>query len=124
MLPWRSPGGESPWFGENQSERTSQALSTLLDALPHDNLVWGGDWNHSLIGSELAGSKHGRKHIQSTISKLDMQVPTEELMCKGDSLHSVDHIAVPRSWHVKGAERISVLSLSDHDAYVVDVEQD
>lgn len=35
---------------------TEEAIKTLLSKLPTNDLVWGGDWNHSLIGKEHAGS--------------------------------------------------------------------
>lgn len=38
---------------------------------------------------------------------------------------SIDHIAVPDNWTITSAERLLVPSrLTDHDAYVIDVQKD
>lgn len=40
-----------------------------------------------------------------------------------DDVWSIDHIAVPATWSVREATRIDPISLSDHDAYVIEVDQ-
>ena len=89
-------------------------------------MVWGGDWNPALRGSEYAGSRAGRVHIEHAVRRLDLQVPTELLPHRIDGLLSIDHIAVPTSAIVRSAERVAAAvgdrRLSDHDAYVVSME--
>ena len=75
ILPWRGSGGEHPWAGDSHAARTERAISELLKNLPVGNLVWGGDWNHSLLGSEVAGSLAGRSYVLQAVSRLNLQVP-------------------------------------------------
>jgi len=120
ILPWRGSGGESPWKGATHADRTEAAISTLLSKLPNADLVWGGDWNHSLIGAELAGSKGGRSVLLKAIESLGLSVPTAELMHRNDICNAIDHIGVPQNWLMKSVKRIVADRLSDHDAYVID----
>ncbi|WP_347057399.1 endonuclease/exonuclease/phosphatase family protein [Blastococcus sp. HT6-30] len=127
ILPWRDSGGEPTWPGAEpprnlHSGRTRYAVRQLVCALPHQDLVWGGDWNHALSGDEYAGSKGGRAHVRAAVNLLGLQVPTAELPHRLDGLLSIDHIAVPTSWTVRDARRLDATGLSDHDGYVVDVE--
>ncbi len=120
ILPWRS-AKETPWVGSNHSERTEGAIKSLLKQLPTSDLIWGGDWNHSLIGREYAGSIGGRNHVLDAVEKLKLNVPTTGLSHRGDYCHAIDHIGVPMSWKVESATRIPAVELSDHDAYVLEV---
>ena len=99
---------------------TKDVIETLLNKLPKSDLVWGGDWNHSLIGKEYAGSMGGRNHLLEAINKLGLNVPTTGLSHRGNYCHAIDHIGVPLSWKVECAKRIDAQGLSDHDAYVVE----
>lgn len=85
--------------------------------------MWGGDWNHSLVGPETAGSTAGRGHLERALDELGLQVPTRDLPHRFDGIGTIDHIAVPRKVAVVGATRVSAVgvegALSDHDAYVV-----
>jgi len=122
ILPWRGVKANSaPWHGSNHSEMTENAISALLRNLPKGDLVWGGDWNHSLIGKEHAGSMGGRHHVLEAVSQLGLNVPTTDLSHRGNYCQSIDHIGVPVSWKVESAERVDAQGLSDHDAYVVEV---
>lgn len=128
ILPWRSSGGEPTWPGADpprnvHAGRTRYAVEMLLNELPHRDLVWGGDWNHALSGTEYAGSQGGRKHLMRSVTELGLQVPTAELPHRLPGLLTIDHIAVPGSWTVRSAERLDAAGLSDHDAYVIDAER-
>lgn len=98
----------------------------MLAAFPRGSLVWGGDWNHSLFGTESAGSKAGRAHLEYALSRLGLQVPTRDLPHRLDGVGTIDHIAVPRDVTVLVALCVSALSpegaLSDHYAYIVQIE--
>ncbi len=120
ILPWRGSGGELPWTGATHADRTEAAISQLLSKLPKANLVWGGDWNHSLLGAEVAGSKGGRSALLKAIESLRLIVPTAELMHRNDICNAIDHIGVPQNWLMKSVKRIAADGLSDHDAYVID----
>jgi hypothetical protein len=111
----------APWHGSSHSEMTENAIKTLLSDLPKSDLVWGGDWNHSLIGKEHAGSMGGRIHLLEAVKQLELNVPTTSLSHRGNYCQAIDHIGVPLSWNVECAKRIDAKGLSDHDAYVVEV---
>ena len=122
ILPWRGVKVDSaPWHGSNHSEITENAISALLRNLPKGDLVWGGDWNHSLIGREHAGSMGGRLHLLDAIRQFELKVPTAGLSHRGNYCQAIDHIGVPLSWSVESAKRVNTQGLSDHNAYVVEV---
>lgn len=122
ILPWRGVQANSaPWQGSNHSEMTNEAIKTLLRELPTNDLVWGGDWNHSLIGKEHAGSMGGRNHLLEAVNQLKLNVPTTCLSHRGNYCQAIDHIGVPLSWSVESAKRVDAQGLSDHDAYVLEV---
>jgi len=122
ILPWRSCGSREPWGAGTHAEKTLKTLRVLETALPTAGLVWGGDWNHALTGTETAGSKAGRNALLATIHKLNLKVPTSEEPHRIEGISSIDHIAVPTDG-AAGAERVAAeaagMRLSDHDAYVV-----
>ena len=126
ILPWMGAGAVAPWSGANHEEWTRNALDMLLENLPAIDLVWGGDWNHSLCGSEGAGSMGGRRHVLAAVKRLELCVPTAFLAHPIAGLRSIDHIALPKDSVVNRAERweAKVHGLSDHDAYVVEVAAD
>jgi endonuclease/exonuclease/phosphatase family metal-dependent hydrolase len=126
VLPWRACGARPPWVGTRHADKTANALDDLLLRLrATDSLVWGGDWNHALSGKEYAGSQGGRREILRALAELDLVVPTTELPHPIEGLLSIDHVAVP-SGTVASAARVEAIHeatrLSDHDAYVVDVD--
>lgn len=124
VLPWRSCG-PVPWGEGTHAERTARALDTLVGNLPRNDLVWGGDWNHSLVGPEWAGSKAGRAHLEGALEELGLQVTTRDLPHRIDGVGTIDHIAVSREATVVDARRVSGIgtdgALSDHDAYVIEL---
>lgn len=121
VLPWRGCGGQAPWNGENHGDRTEAAVRSICAALPHGDLVWGGDWNHALSGSEHAGSKAGRQHVLEAVEVRQLDVATSDEPHQISGLLSIDHIAVPRGWPAL-VQRVAANGLSDHDAYVVDLD--
>ena len=123
ILPWRGCGSREPWVGANTAERTRHAVDAIAATRP---TIWGGDWNHALTGREYAGSMGGRSHLLSTLDSLELRSATAEAPHQIDGLLSIDHLAVPVSWTASAVEHHSARSgdrrLSDHDAYVVEVE--
>lgn len=150
VLPWQGSGGYSPWAAvpENEAlaaevhelrtwsatpceqsphaDRTANALARLLPELRGKTLVWGGDWNHALVGLVTAGSGGGLCVLRAAIAKLRLRVPTTFLLhYKYDC--TIDHIAVPESWNICGSWWVDAtrngkpLSDDHHDAYVIHV---
>lgn len=122
ILPWRSCGGRHPWVGNSTAERTIEAVGAVEAAEP---TIWGGDWNHALIGREWSGSIAGRNALLTTVARLGLGAATAEAPHQIDDLLSIDHIALPRDWEVASPERFRArhagVRISDHDAYVVEV---
>ena len=125
VLPWRNCASRPPWVGDRHADKTRNAVDDLLLRLrAADHLVWGGDWNHALLGREYAGSRGGRDSILSALDELDLVAPTAELPHKTGGLLSVDHIAVSAGRSASATRIVAEHGgkrLSDHDAYVVEV---
>jgi hypothetical protein len=117
-LPWRGCG--PLWPGARHVDQTQGVVAELLNSLPTDGLVWGGDWNHALSGDEWAGSKGGRGHVLAAVEQLGLQVPTAALPHRIDGLLSIDHIAVSAGMTVVSADCLAANGLSDHDSYIIE----
>ena len=121
ILPWATCGNEPPWVGSSLAEKVVNTLSNLLAALPHQDLVWGGDWNQNLTGEwENVGTKD-RQSILDAISSFNLRVATADLLHQNSISHSIDHIAIPFVWKFEKPIRVAATGLSDHDAYVIQV---
>lgn len=122
ILPWRSCGSRHPWVGNSTAERTVEAVGAIEAAQP---TIWGGDWNHALVGREWSGSIAVRNALLAAVARLGLEAATTEAPHQIDDLLSIDHIALPRDWEVARPERLRALyagvRISDHDAYVVEV---
>lgn len=123
ILPWRACGSGPPWSGDTHVARTAAAITAIMTALPDGPVVWGGDWNHALVGREYAGSVAARLRILSALEDRRLSVPTRDLPHRIAGLLSIDHVALPEG--VPGtASRVSAVvdgtALSDHDLYVVE----
>lgn len=126
ILPWKGCRSMPPWTGESHADKTRNTIDDLLIHLrAADSLVWGGDWNHALTGKEYAGSIGGRRAVVDVLEALGLQSATADLPHATEGLLTIDHVAVPAGLRA-AASRIDVTHegkrLSDHDAYVVEVE--
>lgn len=124
VLPWRTCGPDWPWCGGDQASRTADALDSLDRAFT-DDLVWGGDWNQTMTGPNYGGTRIGRAAIEDLLLRRGLFLATRDLPHRQPGMASIDHIAVPENWTITSAERLPVPSrLTDHDAYVIDVQKD
>lgn len=122
ILPWAGSGGKDPWQGEDHPARVANTLQALAPFLrAQTDLVWGGDWNHSLAGPERAGSDVGRADLLSLVEELTLDVPTAVLSHRRAGLLSIDHVALRGG--SEEARRVVAYGngerLSDHDFYFV-----
>jgi hypothetical protein len=128
VLPWRAARLSWPDEGANLAGITRAALGRLEEGLTQrpGDVVWGGDWNHALEGPDHVGTRVGRSTLKALIATLGLQAPTAELGHRDRGMCSIDHIAVPERWKVGSAEQLTAEAdgrrLSDHDAYVVELE--
>jgi hypothetical protein len=116
---------DSPWIGDKLEDRARPGIEQLKKVLPKANTVWGGDWNQNLTGGwQNVGSKGLRTLVKSAVSALGLQVATtEQRQQAGSRYYTIDHIAVPSHWRDRNPVRIEAAGLSDHDAYVVEVDK-
>lgn len=126
VLRWLASGAQDPRNGASHDDRVSAAIRSLRTCAPAGSLLWGGDWNHSL-DSRVIGSRRGRNAIIELADSLVLQVPTTCLPHQRGTGRSIDHIAVPASWEIRDCWNVPTFAkstnLSDHDLYVVEVEQ-
>jgi hypothetical protein len=121
VLPWPSAPRGDPWIDGSTADRTEAAVEAIVSRL-EGHVVWGGDWNHPVAGSD-SGYYHGREFTLAAAGMLGLQIPTADLPGRHLPARSIDHIAVPISWHLRSKEHRTVnASLSDHDVYVVEVD--
>jgi hypothetical protein len=121
VLPWKGAWAVFPWSGDGHAAKTQATVDALREHLRPD-VIWGGDFNHAMTGSEVAGSRKGRGHVHDLLRDLHLRVPTTHLAHRHPSLLSIDHIAVPGNADIGAVQRIDATGLSDHDAYVVTLE--
>jgi hypothetical protein len=127
ILPWRGCKRTAPslWVGGTLEEMTRHVLDSISEAFSKSILVWGGDWNQSLMQSrDDVGSKSRKERLKTAISALGLCVPTAELAKQsGNGHHTIDHIAIPKGWRLASSpRRVDAKGLSDHDAYIVEVD--
>lgn len=129
VLPWRGARPYWPDEGSTVAAMTLAALGRLGPSLISNEhaVVWGGDWNHAMTGREHAGSMEGRRAIEALVATAGLVVTTIDAPHRIDGLLSIDHIAVPTRWARAPCRRVVAEAkgarLSDHDAYVVEVER-
>ena len=122
ILPWKGARSVMPWSGVNHGAKTAATIDELAPHLSRAQVIWGGDFNHAMVGREWAGSIAGRGHIEGLLSALHLRVPTTHLAHRIKGLLSIDHIAVPTGMTISHACRVDATGLSDHDAYVVTLD--
>lgn len=124
VLPWPRAGVHWPWGSAGHADRMRETLTSLAGEMNDRVVVWGGDWNQPLTGNLAGFSRTGRDLVGSTARRLGLQVPTSELPGRPVGQAAIDHVAVPAEWQVDAVGTIRVAdSLSDHDAYWVDVRR-
>lgn len=126
ILPWKGCDSGPPWVGDRHVDKTQNAVNDLVAELTSiKSLVWGGDWNHALTGKEYAGTMGGRRAVLTAVDELGLMVSTTDLAHPIDGLLSIDHIATPRGVDATASRLVAAHDgkrLSDHDAYVVEVD--
>jgi hypothetical protein len=129
VLPWRAARSTWPDEGADLASITRTAIGRLHDGLTQESgqdVVWGGDWNCALEGTDHVGTPAGRAALRALMSTLDLKAPTSGLGHREQGMCSIDHIAVPNGWDVGTALRLIATAdgkrLSDHDAYVIDLD--
>jgi hypothetical protein len=107
VLPWRGARATWPDEAPDTAARTGAALARLRPALATADtpVIWGGDWNHAMSGTERAGSAAGRRAIAALVADLGLAVPTGDRPHRIEGVLSIDRIAVPATWAVASCRR-------------------
>lgn len=97
-------------------------LEPWLDG--HQNLVWGGDWNHPLSGSLSGFTRRGHNRIAAAVERLRLTVHTRDEWAQETRYgrqRSGDHVA---SRHAPAPVRVvDGRPYSTHDAYAVELSE-
>jgi hypothetical protein len=121
-LPWRSCRAVWPDDGPDIASLTEATLERLRPVLLDRPVVWGGDWNNCLAGTNPVGTKAGAAAIEGVLAECELRAATAQLPHTWvDGLKSIDHISVPIAWNVERLAHIPHRGRSDHDLYTIDV---
>jgi len=135
VLPWRAAPHQAPDLaqpGESAStmfERVLAAQEADIRALqerhPQAVVIWAGDFNQSLAGPNLTGSRRGRVALLAALGRLGMQAWNAESPHARSGLSTIDLVCGPATVPVKSIELLEPSlggqSLSDHAGYIVEV---
>ncbi|MEI2713882.1 MAG: endonuclease/exonuclease/phosphatase family protein [Nocardioides sp.] len=121
IMPWPRAGTLWPWGSPDHTERMAETASAVLETVVPGETIWGGDWNTPLTGNLSGFARASQAALLDALNGQPFQVPTKDLLAKSDLQSSIDHIAVPDSWETLHAERVRTDTLSDHDAYWIEV---
>jgi hypothetical protein len=136
VLPWRSAPRHIPELALHDElpaamfERYLDAQVADLDDLrshhPRAVLIWAGDFNQSLDGPNLVGSRSGRLLLRGALDHLGFTAWNQSEHHANTGLSAIDLICGPRDVCITHVERIDPFQngrlLSDHAGYVVDVK--
>lgn len=135
VLPWRAAPHQAPDLaqpGESATamfERVLVAQEADIRALrerhPQAILIWAGDFNQSLAGPNLTGSRRGRVALLAALDRLGLQAWNADSPHARSGLSTIDLVCGPATAPVKSIELLEPSpggqSLSDHAGYIVEV---
>ena len=100
-------------------------LRTMKQAHSKAIIVWAGDFNQTLSGSNSGGSNISRKLLKDTLADLGLVAWNEHLAHAIPGLKTIDLICGPTSRPVKVIERFDSVfdghKLSDHAGYLIEI---
>ena len=133
VLPWLSVRSHAPEIVRD-GEEFSDVFGRVLNAQKADLLklrangepvVWAGDFNQSVAGSNLGGSKSGRAALNECLADLGMVAWNGQAAHARDCLRAIDLICGPRDQTILAEGRIEPgrdgVRMSDHAGYWVDL---
>jgi endonuclease/exonuclease/phosphatase family metal-dependent hydrolase len=136
VLPWHSAPRQIPELALRDEsfaamfERYLNAQVADLEDLrshhPRAVLIWAGDFNQSLDGPNLVGSRSGRLLLRSALDHLGFTAWNQNEHHANAELVAIDLICGPRDLCIIRVDRIDPFQngrqLSDHAGYVVDIK--
>jgi hypothetical protein len=123
VLPWPLAREHWPWGPAEHQARFDDTLHDLRSFLEGRDVIWGGDWNQPLTGRLSGFTRAAQASLSEALNAMGLQVPTATLPGRNAAQASIDHIAIPATWHVPEAGSVQVTAaLSDHNVYFVETE--
>jgi hypothetical protein len=134
VLPWRQIARQAPDL-VRPNETYAEAFRRILGEqvadlmrfraqLPDHTLIWAGDFNQSLVGPNLTGSKTGRDQLTTALRRLDLVAWNSDSPHSKSGMRAIDLACGP---DLDRASRIELISthqaerkVSDHVGYVVE----
>lgn len=136
VLPWRAARTQAPELalsGESAGGMFARIVvaqkrdvESLMAVHPDALVVWVGDFNQSLAGPNVVGSKQGRDAVNNALDDLGMKAWNAHAPHACADLHTIDLICGPAAQpvhHVGWADpTVDGRRLSDHAAYWVELD--
>lgn len=134
VLPWRTahtqpdlavPGESFPVMFQRLLAEQERDIVDLQRAHSDAVVIWAGDFNQSLEGSEAVGSRSGRHRLESTLVRLGMQAWNRCSEHAVPGLRTIDLICGPATLLPHSIDRLEPVvdgrRVSDHAGYIVDI---
>ena len=133
VLPWRQIVQQAPSLVrpyENYATAFQRILAEQVADLmrfrvrfPDRMIIWAGDFNQSLVGRNLTGSKSGREQLSSALKHLDLVAWNSNAPHSRTDMCAIDLVCGPDVDRIPRIELIPThqegRKLSDHMGYVV-----
>jgi hypothetical protein len=135
VLPWRAAPRHAPALalpGESSAEMFARVLDLHVSAIeqakvahPEAFVLWAGDFNQSLDGPNLTGTKSGRDLVEQALDRLGLVAWNRGSPHALAGMCAIDLFCGPASLEVGPIEVIAPVvngrRLSDHAGYVIDL---
>jgi endonuclease/exonuclease/phosphatase family metal-dependent hydrolase len=137
VLPWNAAQSQAPdvygpeartfvdVFDRALREQVDD-VKYLLHQYGRGNVFWMGDFNHPLVGSLRGFSRHASDAIRSALDDLGMTATNQDADHAKPGIHAIDLICGPFDLHYGAVSSFlpthNGRALSDHRAYVIEVE--
>lgn len=135
VLPWLRAPDQAPDLAlpnETYNDMFGRVLRKQVEdlkalQLAHSEaiIVWAGDFNQSLSGSNRGGSNDSRALLKKTLCDLDLIAWNEHMAHAIPGMKAIDLICGPAKRPVKAIDRLDPVAdghkLSDHAGYVVEI---
>lgn len=136
VLPWRAIAHQAPDLvlsGETYAEAFERVLSAQVDDIhrlrqqfPEHELIWAGDFNHSLVGPNYTGTAAGRLLLSRALAELGLTAWNASQPHAIEGMNAVDLIcgSTARSPIIETiSTTVAGRRLSDHLGYVADSDR-
>lgn len=135
VLPWKTAASQAPELrrgDETYIQMFERTLNSHGDVVHHLQLahrdaivIWAGDFNQSLSGSNAGASNTARALLSAKLEELGLVAWNEHAAHANPRIKAIDLICGPASRSVLSVERIDPfrdgIQMSDHAGYIVEI---